>query len=309
MKKITDSAIFMRVVNNQGVMDGIKNINTSKDAVTLKLLSEPLGIIEKKMIGPTKSSIMEGIKSKEIVIIYNKTLALPKYLNTIVKMENNKLISTVNITSFIGSYNENTGITIYPKTLYTLLQNGFITRELVTNWNKYTNKVSIIKNLSIAYSKLFIKILDKLFAINLDDFNSDLVSYLVSKFFLINMADKVDNEVISDLAYFSCNNSSSLNLIKEQELTFTSNKFDNIITLCENIRDVRGLNSLSVRTFTENWARMYGEPSLLAIDYFPAFMSMVYGSTLGGNLYKDTIIMNIAGKWINASFTEFARCL
>src|SRR5699024_5753276 len=125
-----------------------------------------------------------------IIPILNPTIEIPKYLNTTGRVEGNKIISIVDLRPFSNVTRNSDDIEIYPKTLFNLLQNGLILNELVTNWRSYTNNMNIVRNSAVVYSRLTGKVMDKLFAVNIDEFKSDLVSFLLAKFFLVNLCGR-----------------------------------------------------------------------------------------------------------------------
>ena len=170
--------------------------------------------------------------------------------------------------------------------------------------------MTIVKNSCIAYCKLAGKILDKLFAINIDPFRMDLLYFLLAKFFLINLCDRSNNETVDNIAYNSCClNGSSLNLIKEEELNLNKNLYQDIFKFFNTITSINSLSTLNIRTFIENWTRMYGESTLLALDYLPSFLSFIYGTAINANIAKDYIVENTAGKAILESYIEFGKLL
>lgn len=309
MKRITDSAIFQKTLLNKSIITNLKNIVIERDKVDLNKLEEPINIINKRINFPTKGAIKINLKKENIILISNPIINLPKYLSSIGKIYNNRLVSIVDISKYTVLSKDGKYYDIYPKTLYSLMQNGLITLELFNNWNKYTNNIEIIKNSAIAYSRLMGKIMDKILAINIDPYRSDVVNFFLAKFFLVNVCDKADNDTINNIAYNACFNESSLKIVLMQEENFKDNAYSTIMNFFDNLKSIKGLNELSFRTFLENWVRMYGDSTLLAMDYLPSFLSMTYGSIISGNIAKDAIIETIAGKYIAKSYTEFCRLL
>lgn|GEM_PF-2184269 len=307
MKKITDSAIFNQVVKNAKVMNSIGNINVQRDMVTFDKIEEPLQVIRKRMNFPTKVKSLNYLETGKVILIDNPEYSLPKYLNTLGRVHNGNLVAVVDISQFARFSSTTNSYDVFPKTLFSLIQNGTILLELINNWNRFNNNINLIKYGSITYAKLVAKVMDKLFAISINNFKQDTVMFFLAKFFLINMCDKAPSETIDNIAHSACLNRSSLQMIKEEESSFTEDAYDDIFKLFENMKNIKGLNSLNVRSFIENWARMYGEASLLALDYLPCFYSMIFSSIVNGNINKDFIIENAAGKFVGQVYTEFSR--
>jgi hypothetical protein len=309
MKKITDSVLFRQVASNQSVIQGLRDIHIERDKVDPQKLDEALNIINRRLTFATKGKSMQHFNQGNIILIHNPLIQLPKYLSVFGKAYNGKIVSVVDI-SHHAHLNKGTGMyDVYPKTLFNLIQNGMILNELVTNWNRFTNNMSILKGGAIVYSKLVGKVLDKLFAINIDNFKLDMINFFLAKFFLINMCGKTDSDTVDNIAYHACFNKSSLKLIKEEEMKFEENAYADLFTFFDNLKELKGMQDLNSRSFVENWARMYGESTLLALDYLPSFLSMVFGSVVNGNLAKDYIIESVAGKFISSMFTEFSKLL
>jgi hypothetical protein len=311
MKKITDSEIFKQIIANGKVVSSIKEVHIQRDKVDLGKLDEPLNVISRRVNFGTKSKVVQSLKSGDVVFIHNPIIDLPKYLNTFGKAgSGGKVVSLVDIQHYVRTNKETEMYDMYPKTMFALAQNGMILNELINNWNRYTTNMVILKQGAIVYSKMVGKIMDKLFAINIDEFKQDLINFLLAKFFLIGMCDKVDGDTIDNIAYNACFNRSSLKLIKEEEGKLVDeDTFTNVFSLFNSMKEIKGMHSLGIRSFVENWARMYGEASLLALDYLPSFLSVIFGSVVNGNITKDFIIESVAGKFINNIYTEFSKLL
>ena len=307
MKKITDSAVFNQVIKNDAVKQSIKEMSIERDAVNLKDLEEPLGIINKRMLYPSKGNINEALRDGQIVLINNPTLKLPKYLNTVGKISGHGIVSVVDISNFAHVAKETGMIDIYPRTLFALCQNGFVLNELLNNWNKVTTNIGIVKHSSFIYSKLLGKIMDKLFAINIDKMKSDTVYYLLAKFFLVNMCGRMDNDTTDSIAYFSCFNGTKLEYIKQEEIALGENIYTDIFSFFDALSSLKGMFDLNARTFVENWARLYGESTILALDYLPYFLATIFSVATSGNIAKDYIIESIVGKNINSVYNEFCK--
>jgi hypothetical protein len=310
MKKITDSALFRQVASNQSTVNGLRNIHLERDKIDPQNVDEAISVINRRVIAATKGRTMQYFNQGRIVLIHNPLIQLPKYMGTFGKANAAKqLVAVVDISHHSHLNKANGMYDIYPKTLFSMMQSGMILIELVNNWNRFTNNMSILKGGSIVYSKLMGKVLDKLFAINIDPFRLDMISFFLAKFFLINMCGKTNNETTDNIAYHACFNKSSLKLIKEEEARFDNSAYDDLFNFFDNLKDLKGMQDLNARSFIENWARMYGESTLLAMDYLPSFFSMIFGSVVNGNLAKDYIIESVAGKFISNVYTEFSRLL
>lgn len=305
MKKITDSFIFQQVIKNEKVKDSIKNMVVGSQKIEFNAIDEQLNVINKRMKYAGKDITMELLEKNLIVPIYNPTLGLPKYLNSFMKSDNGNAVAVCDLTNFSRiSYEGICDITA--KTLFTLMQNAAINHELTNNWNRYTTNVTIVKNGAIIYSKIFGKVLDKLYAIKIDEFKSDLINFLLAKFFIVNMCDRVETNTVDQIAYHACVNKSNYELIRVEASQLNENMFDSLESFVIALSTLN-MKNLNIRILVENFARMYGESTLLGMDYLPAFFGMIFGVAVQGTISKDYIIEGLCGKNIDSLYIEFFK--
>jgi hypothetical protein len=108
------------------------------------------------------------------------------------------------------------------------------------------------------------------------------------------------------MALLSCFNKSNLELIKDMELKIGGeNIYSDIFTLFESLKKINGMSTINIRSFIEEYVKMYGEASLISIDYLPCFLQMIFSSIVGGNIYKDYIIESLIEKFSNKMYNTF----
>lgn len=302
MRTLADSAIFNQMISRPDLLNSMKLVNISLDKVSETTIQNELNTINRRMNYGTKSKSLDYLAKEKIVLIDKEGLKIPKYLSIFGLKKNNNLHIIVNISKF-KNRNE-----IYPKTLFALLQNALISYELATNWGAYVNNIELIKNSCISYSRLVTKIFDKIFALDLDKNKSDFISFVFAKFFLVNMCDKNDNETTNALATKACFNRTSDTTLLGMESDYEIN-YQDIFSLFKYLERIEGLNNLNIRSFIENYVRMFGEGAILSLDYLPAFFHTIMSSIISGGLVKDTMIDNVAGKFNSKIYTSIVKLL
>lgn len=306
MKKITDSAVFNQFNSATNIIKTIKNLsNTSSDIIKQEDLPNEFSTINRRINFGTKGKIIECLEKERIIMINDENNRLPKYLSTVGVLKNNKITMLVNLNPYMNSKKE-----IYAKTLFGLLQNSLISLELSEHWNRYTMHIEFIKNTSLAYSRMITKILDKMFAIDIDSFKSDLLSFVFAKFFLITMCDKESGDIINNIAHRSCFNKTNLNvLLDEEEVLGGEAIYDDIFKLFEALKHEKGLESISIREFINQFARTYGEAAILSLDYLPTFLHTIFSAAINASLVKDNIIEVVAGRNAMKAYSEFIKLI
>jgi len=307
MKRLTDSAIFSKLINNGELIKKMKLI-VSQNGITLltpKDLEIPYADINKRIKYSTKQPIMNMVAKGTIVPFRDVATKTPSYLPTVTgKGTNGDYVIYVNLERYMNSSGE-----IYPKTLFALLQEAMVSYEFAKKWDVYTNNLDFVKDISFIYSRITTKILDKVFALDLDTFNSDLLSFIFAKFCIINMCERTDNDLNDNIAYKCCFNKSSLDMIKQEEESISPNRYNSFFELIDAIKEIKTIKNINLRTFVENFTRMYGESSLLALDYLPALMQVLTSTAIGGGLTKDYMYESVAGRYIDNLYITFSKLI
>ena len=305
MKRLTDSAIFTKLINNPDLINKMKLI-VSQNGITLltpKDLEVPYADINRRIKYSTKGPIMDKIAKGVIIPFKDVKTKTPTYLTTVTgRGMNGDYVVYVNLERYMNSSGD-----IYPKTLFALLQNALISYEFAKKWDTYVNNIDFVKDASFIYSRMTTKVLDKTFALDLDTFNSDLMSYIFAKFFIINMCGRTDNDLNDNIAYKCCFNKSSIDLIKQEEESLDPNRYNSFFELIESLKEIKSIKTINVRSFVENITRMYGEGSLLALDYLPSFIQCICGAAIGGGLNKDYMYESVAGKVIQNIYLTISK--
>lgn len=307
MKRLADSSLFKEMLSGPKLNQNLQALDVTRDKIQLNRLAEQINVINKKMNFSTKGKIFEYLNKGQIIMVANPEISLPKYLTTFGKVTDKGVSAIIDLSKYAVIRGEN--IDIFPRTLYGLLQNGVVLLELNANWNKYTMNIEFIKNGAISYSKLVGKVLDKTFAINVEPVKSDIVHFYLAKFFLINMCGKSPSDTTDTIAHKACFNGTSLSMIIEEEKAFDDNAYDSIFNLFNNLKKVNGLENLKIRSFVENWVRMYGEGTILGLDYLPIFVSMLFSVSIGAGLHRDYIIDSVSGKFNSRMLFEFSKLM
>lgn len=309
MRYLSDSALFNQIILNNKLKESLKVLNYNNDGVPQEMISDVINNIDKKFNNSTKSFVLEDYKNGFIKVIRNEENPLPRYLNTFGRMGNGKIEILVDVTNYSRKDVKNNELVIFPSHLFSLLQGGSILYRLYTNWEKYTYNMNLIKSASLSYVYLVNKIFDKLYAVNIDPVKSDLINFIFAKFFLINHCDYKNLETINNIAYSCKFNETSLEyLLNSEERIMTETEgYRDFFKLFECLKNIEGMSSLKIRTFLDNWMRMYGEGTILALDYLPSFIAVLSSSSIGANIHKDYIIENTCGKYSSKVVLEFSK--
>jgi hypothetical protein len=285
----------------------ILGISLNADKLELSELDENISIINRRFNYLMKNKVLNDLQVGNVIPVFNTyKINLPHFLPVFSMMSNNKPISVVNLTNY-GRKDKDKLFNIDNRTLFALLQTGTVARETILNWNQVSMNTTIIKNSAIIYSKMFSKVLDKMFAINLDRLMADTIYYLTAKFFLLFQMEKKENEITNNIAYQAINNDSTKNIIFSTDSGFTEDAYSDLNSFVENLSTINGLSKLTTRGFIENWMMMYGDSTVFALEYFPLFCHAIFSAMINAHLNKEFVIEPLASKETTSLYNELGR--
>lgn len=321
MKSMSNSFIFKELIDGNNLRNKIKNINLDRDYVSPSRISA-IETLNKKFNFPLKTEVMKYLNTNKIKIIYNKDNAFPRYMNIVVRKDSIRgAYAIVDITNYAtliekGSYaevdNDGRPIEILPKILYTFLLNATISIIFADKGDKMLYETNLYRWASMSYTKLVCKILDKMMGIGINEERSDVVHYLVSKFFLISVVGMNDIESTNKIAMLSVYDNTSYEFLNEMEIDLKKkrpnyNMYSDINNFFIVLQGLATLEKLNFRSFMEQWLRMYGETTMLAVDYLPSFISLTFSTEINAGINKDYIIDNVAGRTNSKVISEFCK--
>lgn len=304
-RNLKSSAVFNNLIMSDKLNSKLNSINFKEVIVPASDIASEMSTIERRVKHPTRIPIMDLYSKGKFIIINDRELDLPTYLSTIaMKGKNNEDFVLVDISKFTTSSKS-----ISSGTLYALLQNAMITYKFNEDWNRLTSNASFIDLSANIYSQLSMKVLDKLYSINLQTVEADFVAFLLAKFFLINMAERNHSSTTDGIAHKACFNETNLHLIKEKEdaLNTDGNLYKDLMSLFQALNSLPEYN-IKFRSYFENFVRMYGDSTVMAMDYLPAFYQMIFSVAVTGSLNKEYTIEKAVGKpAILKCYSTFSR--
>ena len=228
MKTLLNCSLYRLQEENINITSRLTSYNEVTDKLKQSQLEDHLQIIKKRYTFPLKIKTLSLFESGRIVISYNDSKQpipsyIPAYLITDPKT---KLpISVCNVT-LIGNLNkEKTNLNINTRQLYTCMQTGTILLGCLNNWNAITMNQNICKLGAEIYSKLFTKVLDRMFAVNLDVNKTDVLKFKAAEFFLKNVLEKTNENNIQNIATSCTSGKTSTNYLLQFDSEFDKNVY------------------------------------------------------------------------------------
>ena len=313
MKKLTMLKLFEIDNTDNKLLNELIRFNPAVDMLERKLIDDYMAVIKRRFKFPTKHLILSDYSNDRVVLIFNPNrLLLPIYIpaylfNTKLLPPNSsryirpkeKAIALVNLSRY-GRLIESKGqkeFVININTLYALMQAGTILIGCYNNFNRIKSHTELCRLGSLMYSRMLAKVLDKMFVIGLDPERMDNVRFLSAKFFLINLIGKKDSDIVNNIAYVSCEQSTPYNAILNFNERIPDTAYGDIFELLHCMRtNILGMQTLSIRSFLNAWMMQYDQSTLFALEYFPYFCHVILSVIVNAHLCREYLIENLIQK-------------
>lgn len=312
MKQLTNTFLYNHTKVNNFVSE-LKKIDFDKETVDIKDLEDNLKIINRRFVYSLKIQSLLSLEKNQTLLLFPEnslTKLIPVFLKGNNKAEGG-VSAVINLRLYatrdkLGNYNINN------RTLYGLLESAYIARQIHSKWSTFEYNTTIMKYSTIIYVKLMNKILDKKFGINLAPMQSDQINYVLGKFFLLNIIEKKEGDIVNNIAYSTIFNDTNKQNIIDCDSNFSNDAYTDLDIFFRNLRENFDiLGNLNIRQFIMDWMTMFGEASLFAIEYYPIMLQSVFcGAVIGCNLTaKDSVFDNVVGREALKLHTEISKLL
>jgi len=302
---LSSSAIFNQLVGREKIISLLNTIDLDGDRLSDEVVASNMFLLERKAQAG-KAQIQNHVKKEKDFILLKQKKPFPTYINFLPLVKDGRLNIVIDTTRII-----NKSDSMFPKQFYALLQGALINYNIQSNPNKILANKELIRLSAIAYSQLLIRILDKMHGITLYTEWADLVRFTLTKFFLLNHAHMKDTgKNVDSMAYGSITGTTSISeIIEIVHDLYDDDWSTDFFKMCENLSKAKHLQSLKTRDVIENYIRMYGESTLLALDYLPQFLYMIFSAQVQGNMNNEFRINDVAKDHIEKAYRAYIRTL
>lgn len=160
--------------------------------------------------------------------------------------------------------------------------------------NAFTSKSSYMAIASSIYAKLFTNLIDYVGNISVIPGNKQKMRFYAAKFFLINVMQLTNEDKINSIAAKACE-AKELEA-KAFDVVTNDEDFKTIESFVALVKKIFKLDKLTVSLVIEKWMYLYGPATIMAIEFLPAFITMITDAYCGVYLNNQKSIEKIIGK-------------
>lgn len=305
-KTLNDTFIFNHYDKN--LKSTIFKFISTAEEVSVDKLHDNIYEINKRFTFSLKPHIITDLQNGKLTPVYNSspTVNIPSSIPAILTIKDGKIRCFVNLSNH-SKKNKEDELVIDNNKLFVLLQAGEVYLLTYEYFTRLQRDSDIIKYGSELYSKMFTNILNKKFAINIDDTRYSQVLFLTSKFFLINVLGKEPSIEVDNYSLRNCKIAST-SLIDGVNRTFNPSDYSKLKNFIEALAvNIRGLEKLTVRGYLDSFANTYGPSTLFALEFLPFFLNTVFSVIIGAFVNQQYVLENLFGKSADRLYNRFAN--
>jgi len=203
-------------------------------------------------------------------------------------------------------------IDVDPKKLYVLLESAYIARVVQQNFSKLNNTTLYTEGASV-YAHMLTRVLNKLFALNVDKVAFAKVLYLTAKYYFLAILKIQDSSMVQNYA-LKVSGLTEI-AVRDIEAAFKPEDYATIATFITQLQEsaymiTNTMKDLTVRGYVEAFCKMYGDAALFALENFNYFIFNIASAVNGGflnNQYAFDDIIGKSGDKLYAVVANFAK--
>lgn len=258
-------------------------------------IEEQIIQIERTRISPLVPKVMQAFEDGLIRLVYwtSTTQKMTKSLPFVIHKSSQGPVVSIFVSSFGKLDIESMRLDMPMKNLYILMESAFLAYHFHARNQVLNRNTTLMKITNEVYVNMFMRVLNRDYALSLDVALHDKISFTISKFFLTNIWESSNRDIINNYA---------LQTTTEKKMEFlqtVADEYDvkdpkNVEELFAFLKDLSPrMNTLTVRYFVERYLNTYGGSSVLCIDYLPYVIFAIDNTIIGGFMLSQNTLSDI----------------
>lgn len=294
-----DSYIFSIFNENKELTRKMLAYIKSAAQIDEDFIAEQLMQIQKSRISPLAEEVLGAYARGEIELLYSKSVKVPVSTPFVVRKDPSfkgniyGIKATIFISNF-GSITKNQNMLDIPmKNLYILMESAYIALYIHTHPNTLERNIGLMRIVSSVYMEMFMRILNKEFALSLDTELYGRVAFVIGKFFLDVVWGATNPDIAFNVVVSNVKNANKVDLAQVNEM-YKDAEIKDISGALLFIKSLSPrLDSLSVKYIIQRYMLTYHGGAVMAIDYLPYMFYVIINTVLGGFLISQTTLSDI----------------
>ena len=309
-----ESVIFNMMNNGKALMMRINKCIQSGTVITEHNIQEQLIQIERTHISPLASNVVEAFRNGDIVLLHSKEVTIPQAVPFITTKIDGKVKSFVFINKY-GNLTQSSQVSggarlnIQMRDLYSLMEGAYIQNRYNTNPIMLTRNLGLMKLTANVYAAMFVRILNREYALSIDEMLYNRVLYTVTRFYLERVWMCTNSDIIESYSI------SGILSPDKTDITIVSDSYTNagIKTITDMVDFLKTLSprvsTINTRYVVECYINLYHGAAIFGIDCLPYFLFTLTSSLLGSFIVNQPVVADIVKntKGMNSFYSELAK--
>ena len=294
-----DSYIFSVFNENKELTRKMLTYIINASSVDEEFVEEQLIQIKKSRISPLAEEVVGAYARGEIELLYSKSVKVPVSTPFIVRKDPSfkgnvfGVKSSIFIANFATINKETTALDIPMKNLYILLESAYLALYIHTHPNTIERNIGLMRVVSSVYMEMFMRILNREFALSLDTELHQKVAFTIGKFFVEKVWGVSNSDIGFNVVASNIKNANKMILSQVNDL-YNDAEIKDISDALLFIKSLSPrLDSLSVKYIIQRYMITYHGGAVMAIDYLPYMFFVMINTLLGGFLVSQTTLADI----------------
>ena len=316
MSSLNSSIIFKTFSENGEIMTTITKCIKNGMVLDSSYIEEQMIQMKRTRISPFVDKVLNAYENGHISLIYSKNTRVPQAVPFIVLKQGTHMRAFVFVNNY-GTVNaehqagKNAYLTMPMKDLYVLMEGAYTALTYFQFPAQVTKSLGLMKLCNTIYTEMFLRILNKIYALSLQQDLYNQVSFCISKYFLENVWEQKNKQIATSYA------NSNLVSANKADMMITAELYDqsNITDIDQLIKYIQTLSprmsNLNFRYFAEYWINMYKPGAVFAMETLPYFIYVIEASMIGSFLVNQPAISQITKtvKGMNSFYQELSKVL
>jgi hypothetical protein len=280
IKSIRDTFLYS-VNNKNGDFDKIIATMLSKGIVAdTKMLESQYTTINNYFKYPLKTNVIEAVESGIVKpMMFPKGISgvkVPTCFPFILTKSREGIVNAVAIIDNYATIDPDTKkVSIEANKFYTLIEGAYVARVIQMGFNSLRHNTNLYTHATSIYAHMFVQIINREYALNVDKTAYNKVLFLAAKFFLINVLQLKDCDAVFNYAIKAAGNISPI-AIKRLNDQFPKEAYNNIAEFITSLARmgymiINGMEKLTVRDYVAKFITKFSNSSLFALEHFAYF--------------------------------------
>ena len=306
-----DSFIYKSFNASNALIDKMVKYLKTGVALDSSYIEEQYMQMKKIPISPLSQKVVQAYDAKEIELLYSRDVKIGNSIPFIIRRNGQgRVVATIFIASFAIITKEGY-LSIPVKQLYALMESAYVALQMQIYPQKVQRNLALMKLCSEAYLQMYMKILNRLYAVSTDKTLADKVSYVIRRFFIERVWEYPTEATVlayakTDLKFIT---SLDLDLLEQGYSNSQIKNIDNLIAYLRTLSP--RLAELNTRYFIEQFVGTFHGSSIMALDYLPYVFFVIINVMLSSFLISqqalNDIIKNING--MQRFYVELAKTI